>query len=400
MRQQTAVGLDVGTTKICAIVGREEADGRTGIVAVGAAPSLGLRKGIVVDTTLATRSIEQALRAVHDSTGEKVRSVYVGIAGGHIKGFAGSGAVAVKGGVVREEDVDRLLDAAGAVYVPVDREILHVIPTGFRLNGRNRVIDPVGLRGERLEGDVHIVTGSVTSVQNLIACCEQAGVEVLDIVLQPLASAESVLTEAERRDGVVLVDIGGGTTDVALYRDKMLRHTAVLAIGGNHLTNDISVGLGVPAADAENLKKDYGTVIGPEGTGLPEVVTIGRPEEKREVPLQYLTGIIQARCEELLGLVRKEMEAISFRLGTATVVLTGGTSLLRGIREFAGGLFGLPVRIGMPGGVIDSRLVHSPIYATGVGLVRYGLQHTSGPELRTEGIIESMKRWVTGFLNR
>jgi cell division protein FtsA len=400
----SAVGLDVGTTKICAIVGKETA-GRPEITTVGLSPSTGLRKGMVVDMDLTVSSIERAIKDASEKEGRQICSAYVGIAGGHIKGFNANGATVTKGGIVREEDVARLMDSAGAVYVPVEREILHMIPAGFRLDGVNGIDDPVGMDGERLEGNVHIVTGSVTSVQNLVTCCRRAGVDVLDIVLEPLASAESVLTAAEKKRGVVLVDIGGGTTDIALYRDGVLRHTAVLSLGGNHLTHDISVGLGVPHEEAESIKKKYGYALAStanemRGVRLDLPPVNGDFRQTKEIPLRYLAEIVQARCEELMELVKKELEDTCENMGKATIVLTGGTALLKGIRELTEGIFGLPVEIGIPEGIVDKGLVHSPIFATGVGLVRYGLSHYAQEDLESVGVLERMRKWVSGFLNK
>ncbi|HXX57219.1 MAG TPA: cell division protein FtsA [Thermodesulfovibrionales bacterium] len=397
-----AVGLDVGTTKICAIVGKEER-GKITILAVGVSPSAGLRKGVVVDADLAVSSIQRAIRDASEKAGRPIRSAYVGIAGGHIKGFSGSGAIAIKNREVRLDDVERLMDAAGAVYVPVERDILHVIPAGFRLDGLNGITDPIGMQGELLEANVHIVTGSVASVRNLIACCTRAGVDVLDILLEPLASAEAVLGETERNKGTVLVDIGGGTTDMALYRDGVLRHTAVLAIGGDHLTNDIAVGLGVTAGEAEKIKKAYGCAspgMVDSHESLSAVIDLGGGEAKTlKIPLRHLSEIIRARCEEFLGLVRKEVVGVPFALSKAAVVLTGGTSLLRGIGELAGEIFGTPVKIGIPEGVTDGGLVRSPIYATGVGLVRYGLSryYHDHADFEAAGVFERMRKWVNGF---
>ncbi|HAM52451.1 MAG TPA: cell division protein FtsA [Nitrospiraceae bacterium] len=398
-----AVGLDVGTTKICAIVGRETA-GKSEITTVGLSPSAGLRKGVVVDMDLTVSSIQRAVKDASDKEGWQIRSAYVGIAGGHIKSFNGSGAVITKGGTVREEDVEKLMDSAGAVYVPVEREILHVIPAGFRLDGLNGIENPVGMDGERLEGNVHIVTGSVSSVENLVTCCRRAGVDVLDIVLEPLASAESVLSTTEKKRGVVLVDIGGGTTDIALYWDGLLRHTAVLSLGGNHITHDIAVCLGIAPEEAENIKKRYGYALINMADEMPDVLDIpqvnGDVTLKREIPLRYLAEIIQARCEELIGLVKKEMDNTCQDLGKSTIVLTGGTSLLKGIRELTEGIFGLPAKIGIPNGVMDRGIVRSPVFATGVGLVQFGLSHCAQPDLESAGILERMKRWVSGFINK
>ena len=396
-----AVGLDVGTTKICAIAGMWE-KGNIRIVCVGSSPSFGLRKGIVVDASLAADSIRKALKKAEDAMGRRIGSVIAGIAGGHIKGFTGYGAIGVKGGSVREGDVDRLMDSASAVYVPVDREILHVIPSGFRLDGSNGIKDPVGMSCERLEAQVHIVTGSVTFVQNLIKCSEMAGVDVDDIVLEPLASADAVLDAVEKERGVALVDIGGGTTDIAVYRGGVLRHTAVLALGGNHITNDIAVGLGVPVEEAERLKKTFGYTI----TGI---VDEGRDIDVRDadgnmtrVPLRHLFEVIQPRCEELITLAKKE--ACDTVTSVSSVVLTGGTSLLRGIDAMAGSVLGCPVRIGIPGNILGGEQVRSPEFATGVGLLHHGLNMKQAQidgvpakDLTTSNIFERMKSWVKGY---
>ncbi len=404
-----AVGLDVGTTKICALSGMRE-EGRTRIVSMGSSPSHGLRKGMVVDAGLAADSIKKAVRSAEEAAGIKIRSAVVGIAGGHIKGFNGFGAIVVKNRLVREEDVDRLMDSASAVCVPVDREILHVIPAGFRLDGNNGIINPVGMSCERLEAMVHIVTGSVTSVQNLVKCCEMARVRVADIVLEPLASADAVLTAEERERGVALVDIGGGTTDVAVYRAGALRHTAVLALGGNHITNDIAVGLGIAAEEAERLKKMYGYAV----TGIiderGDMEVRGRNERMMKLPVSHLFEIIQPRCEEIMTLVKKEIGMAAKgatpaqSLRRAEVVLTGGTSLLKGLDAMAGSILGLRVRIGIPAKIMNQHLVNSPEYATGVGLVQYGLDQReqlsdTAPreQLTAGGIFERMKHWAKEY---
>jgi cell division protein FtsA len=402
-----AVGLDVGTTKICALSGIRDGQ-RTKIVSVGSSPSYGLRKGMVVDAGLAADSIKRALKNAEEAAGIKIRSVVVGVAGGHIKGFKGFGAIGVKSRMVREEDVDRLMDSASAVYVPVDREILHVIPAGFRLDGNNGIKNPVGMSCERLEAMVHIVTGSVTSVQNLVKCCEMAKVRVADIVLEPLASADAVLTSEERERGVVLVDIGGGTTDIAVYRDGVLKHTAVLALGGNHITNDIAVGLGVAAEEAERLKKMHGYAVKGIVDEQGELEVKGVDEGMRTLPVSYLFEIIQPRCEEIMTLVQKEIalaskEAAQF-LPRASVVLTGGTSLLKGLDAMAGSILRLPVRIGIPSKVVNENLVNGPEYATGVGLVQYGLDQReqqedteSQKQLTPGSIFERMKYWAKEY---
>ncbi|HYA26656.1 MAG TPA: cell division protein FtsA [Thermodesulfovibrionales bacterium] len=397
-----AVGLDVGTTKICAISGTLEA-GNVRIICVGTSPSFGLRKGIVVDAGLAASSIKTALKNAEDAMGHTIASVVVGIAGGHIKGFSGYGAIGVKGGVVREEDVDRLMDSASAVYVPVDREILHVMPSGFRLDGNNGIKDPVGMSCERLEAQVHIVTGSVTSVQNLIRCSEIAGVEVADIVLEPLASADAVLSEAEKEKGVALVDIGGGTTDIAVYRNGVLRHTAVLALGGNHITNDLAVGLGIQVEEAERLKKTFGSAMSGMTDEMRDIDVYDSCGQMTRVPVWHLLEVIQPRCEELMALVKKE--AFNAAPAVSSVVLTGGTSLLNRIDVLAESVLGCPVRMGIPENVINGEYVKSPAYATGIGLLQHGISikaaQAGAPTMKrltSSSIFERMKSWVREYL--
>ncbi len=396
-----AVGLDVGTTKICAISGTLEA-GNVRIICVGTSPSFGLRKGIVVDAGLAASSIKMALKNAEDAMGHTIASVVVGIAGGHIKGFSGYGAIGVKGGVVREEDVDRLMDSASAVYVPVDREILHVMPSGFRLDGNNGIKDPVGMSCERLEAQVHIVTGSVTSVQNLIRCSEIAGVEVADIVLEPLASADAVLSEAEKDKGVALVDIGGGTTDIAVYRNGVLRHTAVLALGGNHITNDLAVGLGIQGEEAERLKKTFGSAMSGMTDEMRDIDVYDSCGQMTRVPVRHLLEVMQPRCEELMALVKKE--AFNAAPAVSSVVLTGGTSLLNRIDVLAESVLGCPVRMGIPENVINGEYVKSPAYATGIGLLQHGISikaaQAGAPTMKrltSSSIFERMKSWVREY---
>lgn len=395
----TVVGLDIGTTKICAIVGKEKT-GRVEFISVESSPSYGLRKGVVVDMDLTVKSIKETLRKTEEKTGISVRSAYIGIAGGNIKGFNAYGAIGIKGGEINKNDVSRLMDSAGAVYVPVDREVLHIIPAGFRLDGRNGIMDPVGMHGKRLEVNAHIVTGSLASVQSLIRCCEAAGVEVADILFESLASAEAVLSRGEKEAGVILIDIGGGTTDISVYRDGVLRHTAVLSIGGNHLTNDIAVGLAIPHEEAEKIKKIYGCAW-MEMQDRNEIQnSVDRELRLGAAQMKYLTEIIQARTEELINLVKKEIEAVPYCSSVLSVVLTGGSSLLLGLRELTADIFKLPVRIGVPEDIADSGLVNSPVYATGVGLVRYGLNCCTRTDLLSSGLLASMKNWVSGFFNK
>jgi cell division protein FtsA len=260
-RPHIAVGLDVGTTKVCAVVAEVrggKAGGKADVLGLGFSPSAGLKKGIVINVDATVDSIRKAVREAEASCGARVKSVSVGISGAHIKGFDSSGAVGIRGKEVSAADVERSIDSAKAVYIPLDREVLHVIPTEFVLDGQEGIIQPAGMSGVRLEARVHIITGASSPIQNLLNCCEKAGLEVSDVVFEPLASAHAVLTEEERESGAIIIDIGGGTTDVALFKDGSLRYAAVIGLGGNHFTNDIAVGLRISVRDAEDLKKTSG----------------------------------------------------------------------------------------------------------------------------------------------
>lgn len=383
-------GLDVGTTKICAIAGEPSGEGLN-VLAVSSHPSTGIRKGVVVDIEATTNSIKNAIADAEEQAGISIKKVYIGIAGSHIKCFSSYGAVGIKGKEVTAGDVERAIDSASSVYVPLDREILHVLPTDFILDGQNGIKDPVGMAGVRLEVKVYIATGAVASVQNLLKCCEKAGLEVIDIVLQPLASSEAVLTHEEREMGTVLVDIGGGTTDIAVYNEGWLRHTAVIGIGGNHFTNDISVGLRLPFFEAERVKKKYGIgCIGHDDASVVEVVPIDG--QVRELPRKYITEIIQPRAEELIELVKQEILYVQNNgLPVSGVVLTGGSSLLEGFDRMAEAILALPLRVGYPflynnlhhkkNGMSPLHVINglkgefnNPMYATGIGLVLYGAE--------------------------
>ncbi|HAK89370.1 MAG TPA: cell division protein FtsA [Nitrospiraceae bacterium] len=386
------IGLDVGTTKICAIAG-EITDGGMNILSVSSHPSTGLRKGVVIDMEATANSIKRAVADVEDHLGMVIKDVLVGIAGSHIKSFNSYGAVGIKGKEVTAEDVERAIDAASAVYVPLDREMLHVLPTDFILDGQEGIKDPVGMAGVRLEVKVYIVTGAVSSVQNLLKCCERAGLEVADIVLQPLASAGATLTDDERDMGIALVDIGGGTTDIAVYKEGWLRHTSVLGIGGNHFTNDISVGLRLPFHEAERVKKKYGSIL-PESGNPAEVDVVAIDGQVRGIPKKYIAEILQPRCEELLELVKQEIDGLQNNgFIISGLVLTGGSSLLAGFDRMAEAMLSMPVRIGYPylsaenfnngsgartmNGNATGELkgeFNNPMYATGVGLVLYGIE--------------------------
>ncbi len=394
------VGLDVGTTKICAVVG-ELIEGELEIRGISTSASTGLRKGVVVDIESTVESIKNAVKTAESITGVEINAVYVGIAGGHIKGFNSYGAVGLRGKDVAYVDVERVIDSAKAVYVPLDREVLHVIPTGYILDGQNGIRDPIGMMGVRLEAKVYIVTGAVTSVQNLLKCCEKVGLEVVDIVFEPIASAEAILTDDEKELGVAIVDIGGGTTDIILYKDGSLRHTSVLAIGGNHFTNDIAVGLRVSVSEAERIKKSFGSAAA-SMVGDSEEIDINQAGQGKKIQRRCLSEIIQPRTEELLDLVKGELISCSaYDVASAGIVLTGGGSLLEGLDRMTEAVLGLPVRIGFPNDIKGCKdIVNNPMYATGVGLVLYGLETESDrvfyPDAFT-GIFGKMKDWVKGI---
>jgi cell division protein FtsA len=318
----------------------------------------------------AVDSMKKAVREAESSSGIRIRSAAVGISGAHIKGFDSCGTVAVRGKEVTGTDRESAIDAAKAVYIPLDREVLHVIPTEFILDGQEGITDPMGMSGVRLDAKVHMVTCAVSPVQNLIRCCERAGLDVADVVFSPVASARSVLTEDEKDFGVILIDIGGGTTDVALFRRGAVRHVASLGMGGCHITGDIAVGLRVTPAEAERLKKTAGSAIINIVAGSEEIQVEQPGAECHTLPRRYLAGIIQPRCEEILELVR---EGLRSRKGCeigCSVVITGGASLLRGFDRIAGAMLGLPVRIASPMAVASSdAAAKNPLAAAAVGLV-------------------------------
>ncbi len=397
------VGLDIGTTKICVIVG-EVTEGGIDIVGIGSHPSKGLRKGVVVNIDSTVNSIQKALEEAELMAGCEITRVFAGIAGGHIKGFNSHGVIAIKDGEVTQQDVRRVIDAAKAVSIPMDREVIHVIPQEFIVDDQDGIMDPLGMSGVRLEAKVHIVTGAVTSAQNIIRSAHRAGLDVVDIALQQLASSEATLAPDEKELGVALVDIGGGTTDIAVFHGGSLKHTAVLAVGGNHITSDIAVGLRTPMVEAERIKRRYGCALTSriEKDETIEVPSVGG-RKPRVLSRQILGEIIEPRVQEIFELVHGElMEAGYDSLITSGVVLTGGAVIMDGMTELAEQVFDVPVRRGIPrgiGGLVD--VVSSPMYATGVGLVIYGSWHPA-----TEGrfrvgdrnifakVVKAFKKWV------
>jgi len=397
------VGLDIGTTKICAVVGEVKDDGMVDIIGISTSPSTGLRRGVVVNIEQTVQSIKKALEEAELMAGCEIRSVYAGIAGSHIKGFNSHGVIAVKGGEVGPRDIERVIDAAKAVAIPLDREVIHILPQEFIVDDQRGIVDPLGMAGVRLEVRVHIVTGAVTSAQNIIRSCHRAGLDVSDIVLESLASSKAVLTAEEREIGVALVDLGGGTTDLAIFANDSIKHTAVLALGGTNLTNDIAFGLRTPMASAEKIKIKYGCALAemvPKDEVI-EVMSVGG-REPRKLSRQVLAEICEPRVEEMLALVDQELirSGMKNQIG-AGVVLTGGTALIEGIQELGEQIFNLPTRIGYPdkvGGLKD--VVNSPMYATAVGLLMFGAEKEGVEQrfrIRDENvfnrILGRMRKW-------
>ena len=401
MNSTIAVGLDIGTTKVSVVVGERDANGLVEIKGVGTAPSHGLRKGVVVNIDATVDSIRKAVEEAELMAGLEIRQVYVGIAGGHIEGMNSRGVIAVanKGREITPAEVDRVIDAARAVVIPSDREVIHVLPQEFIVDEQDGIKDPVGMCGVRLEAEIHIVTGSVTSMQNIVKSVHRAGLEVADIVLQPLASANAVLSDDEKELGCVLLDIGGGTTDLLLYVDGAIWHTGVLSIGGNHLTNDLTVGLRTPAVSAEIIKKKYGCamrgLVNPAETI--EVPAVGGRGPQR-VPRTFLAEILQPRMEEIFNLAGREIRMTGFdELIAAGVVITGGAALVEGTAEIAEQVFKFPVRIGVPRAVSGLKdMVASPVFSTAVGLCQFGLN-----DMEARGtVIQPRGRFLGGLKDR
>ncbi len=373
-RDEIIVGLDIGTTKIAAIVGEIGDDG-IDIIGIGTAPSKGLRKGVVVNIDATVQAIRHAIDEAENMAGCEISTVYAGISGGHIRGINSHGIVAVKDIEVMTTDVARVIEAAKAVAIPMDREVLHVLPQQYVIDEQDGIRDPLGMAGVRLEAKVHIVTTAVTSAQNVVKCANRCGLQVADIVLEPLASAEAVAEEDEKELGVALIDIGGGTADIALFCDGAIVHTAVLPLGGSHVTSDIAVGLRTPIEAAEAIKKKYGCALPSlvDESDTIEVPSVGG-REPRILSRQILVQIIEPRIEEIFEHVRAEIERSGYYDSLAAgVVLTGGTTIMPGVIELAESVLELPARRGIPhgvGGLVD--MVRSPQFSTGVGLVRYG----------------------------
>jgi len=405
MQGDVIVGLDIGTTKTCAIVG-EVTDTGIDIIGIGSHPSDGLRKGVVVNIDSTVEAVKKAVEEAERMSGCEIGSVFVGIAGGHIKAQNSLGIVAVKGREVGMDDVERAIEAAKAIAIPLDRQILHTLPQTYVVDEQDGIKDPVGMSGVRLEAKVHVVTGMMTSVQNIEKSVTRVGLDINDIVLEHLAASQAVLSDDERDLGVALLDIGGGTTNISVFWEGSIRHTAVIPVGGNYLTSDIATGLRTPLNEAEKIKIGFGCAYAPliSKEETIEVPSVGG-REPRSVSRQILGRIIEARTEEILSMAYKEIVRSGYEdILAAGIVLAGGTSLLDGITELAEQIFNMPVRRGYPkgiGGLTD--VVNSPMYATGVGLVLYGSKNLSKIVVRkgdrgTAGdAFARFKKWLLEF---
>jgi len=411
VQERVIVGIDVGTTKICVLVGELDRDGKLNIVGVGTCPSQGLRRGVVVNIEETVTSIAAALDRAERLSGKKLATAYVGIAGSHIESENSKGFVAISPSHrdIIQNDISRAIEVARAIPLTANREVIHVIPRGYVVDGQEGIKNPIGMSGFRLEVETHIITGSVSSIHNLIKCVHKAQVEIEDLVLEPLASSEAVLDDGETDLGVALIDIGGGTTDLAVFSDGAIWHTVVLPIGGNLITSDIAIGLRLPFAVAEELKITYGH-CDPSTIADDDMIDLGQfmPDCNDLVPRKLLAEIIQARVEELSNMVHEELKKSGYDgLLPAGLVITGGTAELPGILELAGQTLDLPARIGSPLGLLGlADSISRPAYATAVGLLLWGIRHTSlfideeEPESEgsTDDVMARLSRWLRAFI--
>jgi cell division protein FtsA len=403
------VGIDIGTTKVCTLVARVEGERSMRILGVGIEPSQGIRKGTIVDLQAASQSIARSIEKAERSSGLEITSALVSLAGSHVSSVNGKGVVGISGRVIDDEDVARALDAAQAVAIPHNREIIHVIQRGFTVDGQDGIRMPIGMHGYRLEVEAHIITAAAATVENLRQSVQASGVEVTQFVLNPLASAEVVLSETERQMGVVVCDIGGGTTDMAIYIDGDVWHTMVLGVGGNHVTSDIAHGLRLSMAQAEEVKKQYGHAVQSE-IDEKDIFSarIFGDESTTQISRRELSMIIEARMEEIFDLVLQEIKRSGYDgLLPAGMVLTGGSSQLPGTRALASRVMGLPVRVARPENMVGlTDQLHSPAYSTSVGLLYWALMmseaapsiHRGGSKRKGGVNIGSILRWLKRLL--
>ena len=398
------VGLDIGTSKVVAIVAELGLEGEIDIVGIGSHPSKGLKKGVVVNIETTVDSIQRAIEEAELMAGCQIERVYAGIAGSHIRGLNSHGIVAIRDKEVFQADIERVIDAAQAVAIPADQKVLHVLPQEYVIDDQEGVKEPLGMSGVRLEAKVHLITCAVNAHQNIEKCIRKCGLEVEDIILEQLASGDAVLTEDEKDLGVCLVDIGGGTTDIAIFSEGAIRHTAVIPIAGDQVTNDIAMALRTPTPNAEEIKIKYACALGSlaQENETIKIPSVGDRSD-RDLSRQALAEVVEPRYEELFSLVQAELRRSGFEdLVAAGIVLTGGTSKIEGAIELAEEIFHMPVSLGKPKNVAGlSDIVRNPIYSTAVGLLHYGAkQQTRGsannPKQKSDGLINQFKSWFTG----
>jgi cell division protein FtsA len=385
---EIVVGLDLGSTKVSAVVGEVDQDGIT-ILGVGNVPCRGLRKGVVSNIEWTVRSIREAVDAAQTMAGVEIQTVYAGVAGGHIRSQVSDGVAAIAGREVTSMDLERVLEGARAIPVDADRMILHALPREYLVDNQDGVRDPIGMSGVRLQVRVNLITAASSCVQNVVRCVERCGLEVADVVLEPLASADAVLSDDEKEIGVCVIDMGGGTTDVLVYADGGIAHTSVIPAGGNNITRDVSAGLRTPGGEAERLKRNFGCALGRMIADDEEIEVPGvGGHAPRKVARRVLSDIIEPRVEEIFSEVRRRIEEAGLlEQISAGVVLTGGAVLMEGMVECAEEVLGMPVRMGFPIGVKGIvQLVQGPQYATGVGLVRYGAYKLAEARARAEAV--------------
>ena len=416
-RRRIVTGLDIGTTKICALIAEVSGENNIEIVGIGLAPSNGLRKGIVVDIDKTSHAIKSAVQKAERMAGQKVDSAYVGIAGSHIKSINSHGVVAVTGDEkeIKESDIKRVIDAARIIPVSAEEDILHVLPREFIVDGSPGIQDPLGMSGVRLEVETHIIKGASTSIQNLVKSVLRAGLSVDEVVLEPLASSQAVLSDDEKDLGAVLVDIGGGTTDVIVFHEGSIAHTSVLPVGGNHVSNDIAVGLRTPVSEAEKIKIMHGSVL-PEEIAEEEKIEVlaASGKERKKLSRKMLCQVIEPRMSEMFSLVKKELDSAgSADLTPAGMILTGGASLLEGTENLASDITELPVRIGEPDYVSGlSNVIDNPVYikkgdtipraifSTAVGLIEFALENGDAKNSNLKNSSNNSKEIVSGFFTK
>jgi len=390
------VGLDIGTSKVVSIVGEINPNEGIDIIGIGSHPSRGLKKGVVVNIESTVQSIQRSVEEAELMAGCQIHSVYAGIAGSHIRSLNSHGIVAIRDKEVTNGDIERVIDAAKAVVIPADQKLLHVLPQEYLIDSQEGIREPVGMSGVRLETKVHLVTGAVSAAQNIIKCIRRCGLEVDDIILEQLASSHAVLTEDEKELGVCLVDMGGGTTDIAVFTDGSIRHTAVIPIAGDQVTNDIAVALRTPTQHAEEIKMKYACALA-QLAGIEENIEVPSVGDRppRRLSRHTLAEVVEPRYEELLTLVQSELRRSGYEdMIAAGIVLTGGSSKVEGMVDLAEEVFHMPVRIGVPQAVAGlSEVVRNPIYSTGVGLLLFGYENRNQGAANMHGVHSQMNIW-------